>query len=61
MFSQFMVLCVSTADHCRIDEVQGLKDELGGGGIVDDSQGYVRASNKDSSAIRQEAAVDQLE
>ncbi|WRT68012.1 uncharacterized protein IL334_004987 [Kwoniella shivajii] len=40
------------------DEVKGLKDSIGGGEVLDDSEGYTRSSNKDSSAMKQEDEVD---
>ncbi|RXK40074.1 hypothetical protein M231_02714 [Tremella mesenterica] len=47
------------------DEVEGLKDSLGGGQTLDDSEGYTRSSNQNNDAMQQEreidAAVDELE
>ena len=40
------------------EEVEGLKDGLGGGDVLDDSQGYTRSSNKDVKPMQQEEAVD---
>jgi len=40
------------------DEVKGLKDDIGGGEILDDSQGYTRASNKDAHPMKQEQELD---
>ncbi|WVW84934.1 hypothetical protein I302_106970 [Kwoniella bestiolae CBS 10118] len=40
------------------DEVEGLKDTIGGGQVLDDSEGYTRSSNKDVSALKQEDEVD---
>jgi hypothetical protein len=55
--------CSNTADD--IEEVEGLKDSIGGGQVLDDSEGYTRSSNKDNNAYKQEqevdAAVDKLE
>ncbi|CAD6566800.1 MAG: hypothetical protein TREMPRED_002966 [Tremellales sp. Tagirdzhanova-0007] len=46
-------------------EVSGLKDTIGGGQVLNDSEGYTRSSNKDVKPMQQEqavdAAVDQLE
>jgi len=39
-------------------EVQGLKDEIGGGQVLDDGVGYTRSSNKDAKPMQQEEAVD---
>ena len=40
------------------DEVEGLKDTIGGGEILDDSEGYTRASNKDVKPMQQEEEID---
>ncbi|WWC62830.1 uncharacterized protein I303_105428 [Kwoniella dejecticola CBS 10117] len=40
------------------EEVEGLKDTIGGGEVLDDSEGYTRSSNKDVSAMKQEDEVD---
>ncbi|WVQ65314.1 hypothetical protein V866_003427 [Kwoniella sp. B9012] len=40
------------------EEVEGLKDTIGGGEVLDDSEGYTRSSNKDVSALKQEDEVD---
>lgn len=39
-------------------EVEGLKDSIGGGEVLDDSEGYTRSSNKDANPMQQEQAVD---
>ncbi|ORY30586.1 hypothetical protein BCR39DRAFT_558578 [Naematelia encephala] len=53
------------ADSEATEEVEGLKDSLGGGQVLDDSEGYTRSSNKDSKPLQQEqdvdAAIDALE
>ena len=47
------------------EEVDGLKDNIGGGKVLDDSVGYTRSSNKDADPLKAEkdvdAAVDALE
>ncbi|KAK4688369.1 hypothetical protein P7C73_g1742, partial [Tremellales sp. Uapishka_1] len=47
------------------DEVEGLKDSIGGGEVLDDSEGYTRSSNADNNPMKQEneidAAIDGLE
>jgi hypothetical protein len=43
----------------QVDEVEGLKDSIGGGQILDDSEGYTRSSNKDVNAMKQEQEVDE--
>jgi hypothetical protein len=40
------------------DEVNGLKDTIGGGEILDDSEGYTRSSNKDVDPLKQEKELD---
>ena len=40
------------------EEVEGLKDSIGGGQVLDDSEGYTRSSNKDANPMQQEQAVD---
>ncbi|WWC88436.1 uncharacterized protein L201_003347 [Kwoniella dendrophila CBS 6074] len=40
------------------EEVEGLKDSIGGGEVLDDKEGYTRSSNKDASAYKQEDEVD---
>jgi hypothetical protein len=41
-----------------LDEVKGLKDSIGGGEVLDDSEGYTRSSNKDSHPMEADAKVD---
>jgi len=38
--------------------VEGLKDTIGGGQILDDSEGYTRASNKNAKPMQQEEKID---
>jgi len=40
------------------EEVDGLKDTIGGGQILDGSEGYTRSSNRDVKPMQQEQAVD---
>ena len=44
---------------CYSDEVSGLKDDLGGGNVLDDSEGYTRSSNnKDVNYQEKEDSLD---
>lgn len=40
------------------DEVEGLKDTIGGGEVLDESEGYTRSSNKDVHPMKQEEELD---
>jgi hypothetical protein len=40
------------------EEAEGLKDSIGGGQILDDSEGYTRSSNKDQKAMQGEEELD---
>ncbi|ORX37195.1 hypothetical protein BD324DRAFT_650802 [Kockovaella imperatae] len=42
------------------DEVEALKDDIGGGKVLDDSEGYTRSSNKDVNPMKQEQEIDQV-
>lgn len=44
-------------DHIS-DEVEGLKDSIGGGEVLDDSEGYTRSSNKDAHPMKAEEDLD---
>lgn len=46
----------SVADH--VDEVEGLKDTIGGGEVLDESEGYTRSSNKDAHPMKGEEELD---
>ena len=41
-----------------LDEVEGLKDSIGGGEVLDDSEGYTRSSNKDAHPMKAEEELD---
>ena len=41
-----------------VEEVEGLKDTIGGGQVLNDSEGYTRSTNKDNKPMQQEEAVD---
>lgn len=40
------------------DEVEGLKDTIGGGAVLDDSEGYTRSSNKSGGYEQAEQELD---
>jgi len=40
------------------DEVEGLKDTIGGGEVLDESEGYTRSSNKDAHPMKGEEELD---
>jgi len=40
------------------DEVEGLKDTIGGGAVLDESEGYTRSSNKDAHPMKGEEDLD---
>jgi hypothetical protein len=40
------------------DEVEGLKDSIGGGEVLDESEGYTRSSNKDAHPMKGEEELD---
>lgn len=42
----------------RTEEVEALKDDLGGGEVLDESEGHTRSSNKDSHPMQAEEDVD---
>lgn len=54
------VFCSMSLDLWLIgtDEVEGLKDTIGGGQVLDDSEGYTRSSNKDVNPMKQEQELD---
>lgn len=41
-----------------VGEVDGLKDAIGGGKILDDSEGYTRSTNKDVHALQGDEELD---
>jgi hypothetical protein len=41
------------------DEVEGLKDSIGGGEVLDESEGYTRSSNKTEGYEAKEQELDQ--
>lgn len=44
--------------EAELDEVEGLKDTIGGGQILDESEGYTRSSNKDVHPMKGEEELD---
>jgi hypothetical protein len=38
--------------------VEDLKDSIGGGQVLDDSEGYTRSSNQDVDPLKQEKEID---
>lgn len=50
-------LCIKLTTF--LDEVDGLKDTIGGGAVLDDSEGYTRSSNKEATNAQQ--AEDELD
>lgn len=42
----------------KLEEVEGLKDSIGGGKVLDESEGYTRSSNKDQHAMQSEEELD---
>ena len=54
------VRLVSPSEACAdfADEVAGLKDTIGGGEVLNESEGYTRSSNKDAHPMKGEEELD---
>ena len=57
-FPKVRLLSHNQAQADLADEVEGLKDTIGGGEVLDESEGYTRSSNKDAHPMKGEEELD---